>query len=55
VRIEKPFGDTIGIFLVIDMLMMAAMFTGPEKNRVLKRAGAKNHRKKPDHPMSPEG
>jgi hypothetical protein len=54
VGIKETFADTIGIVIVVHMLMMAAMFAGPKKNGILKRARAEDDRKEPNYPVSLE-
>jgi hypothetical protein len=40
---EKTFGDVVWVFLVIDMLMMAAMFARPHEDGVFERGRAENY------------
>jgi hypothetical protein len=54
VGIKETFADTIRIVIVIHMLMMAAMFAGPQKNGILKCGSAEDDRKEPDNPVSLE-
>jgi hypothetical protein len=54
VGIKEPFGDTIGIVIVIHMFMVAAVFEGPKEYGILKRSGSKNNREEPHNPMSLE-
>jgi hypothetical protein len=54
VRVKKPFSDTIGIIIVVNMLMMVAMFAGPEENGILERAGSEHHGGEPNNPVSLE-
>jgi hypothetical protein len=54
VGIKEPFGDTIGIVIVIHMFMVAAVFEGPKDYGILKRSGSKNNREEPHNPMSLE-
>ena len=42
--VKKTFADTIRIVVVIHMFMMAAMFAGPEHNRILKCSSSENNR-----------
>ena len=42
VGVKEAFGDAVGVFIVIDMLVMGAVFTGPEESRVFKSPGTKN-------------
>ena len=49
--VKKPFGDAIWVFIVVDVLMMGTMFTGPQKSRVLKGPCAKNQREESYNPM----
>lgn len=32
VRVEKTFADVVGIFVVVDVLMVATVFAGPHQN-----------------------
>lgn len=50
VRVEKAFRDIIRVVVVIDMLMVAAMFARPHQDRVFKSGRAKQQSKKPDRP-----
>ena len=38
VSVKEPLGDAVRIFIVIDMLMVSAMFAGPEEHGVFKGA-----------------
>ena len=53
-RKKEPFGDTIRIVIVIDVLVVAAMFARPEEYGILKRSGSKNNREEPHNPVSLE-
>src|SRR3954462_11172750 len=66
VGVEKALADVVGIFLVIDVFVMAAMFARPHQDGIFKRSRAEEHHKKSDgpfraeskmreHPMIPEG
>lgn len=55
VRMEKTLRNIIGIVVVIDMLMMAAMFAGPHQNRVFESGRAKDESEQPDGPAGTEG
>jgi hypothetical protein len=52
--IKEPFGDTIRIVIVIHMLMVAAMFAGPEEYGILKRSASENNYEEPHNPASLE-
>ena len=47
---EETFRDAVGIIIVIDVLVMAAMFAGPHENRVLKSGRAKDEGEEPHRP-----
>ena len=48
---KKAFGDTIWIFIVIDVLVVCTMFTGPQESRVLKGPGTEDQCEKSYNPM----
>ena len=50
VREEETFRSAVGIIIVIDVLVMAAMFARPHENRVFKGGRAKDEREKADGP-----
>ena len=52
--IKETFGDTIRIVIMVHMLVVAAMLTGPKKNGTLKCGGAKGDGKEPHDPVSLE-
>lgn len=49
--VEKAFGDAIWVFIVIDVLMMGTMFTGPQESRVLKSPCTKDQREESYEPV----
>ena len=48
---EKAFGDAIWVFIVIDMLVMGTMFTGPQESRVLKGPCTEDQREESYNPV----
>ena len=50
VREEETFRNAVGIIIVIDVLVMAAMFARPHENRVFKSGRAKDEREEPHRP-----
>jgi hypothetical protein len=54
VGIKETFADAIRIVIMIHVLVMAAMFTGPKKNGILKCGSAKDDGKEPHDPVSLE-
>ena len=52
--IKETFADTIRIVIMINMLVMAAMFAGPKKNGILKCGCAEDDGKEPHDPVSLE-
>jgi len=52
---KETLGDTIRVVIVIHMLMVTAMFAGPEEYGMLKRSGSKNNREEPHNPVRLEG
>jgi len=44
--VKESLGNIVRVFLVIDVLMMSAVLTRPEKGGVLKGPGTKNQREK---------
>ena len=55
VGVKEALLDTIRIVIVIHMLVVAAMFTGPKENRILKRPSSENNREEPHDPVSLKG
>src|SRR5438045_9214770 len=51
VRVEKTFADIVRIFLVIDVFVMAAMFTRPHQHGIFKGSRAEEHDKNSDRPF----
>jgi hypothetical protein len=51
---KEALGDTIRIFLLIDMLVVHPVFAGPEEGRVFEGARAKDQSKKAHAPMGLE-
>jgi hypothetical protein len=51
VGIKETFGDTIRIFIVIHMLMVAAMLAGPKQYGILKRSGSEKNGEEPHNPV----
>ena len=49
--VKKAFGDAIWVFIVIDVLMMGTMFTGPQESRVLKSPCTADQREESDQPV----
>jgi hypothetical protein len=47
---EEAFRNAVGIIIVIDVLVMAAMFAGPHQNRVFKSGRAKEEGEEPHRP-----
>jgi hypothetical protein len=54
VRKEETFRDAVGIIIVIDVLVMAAMFARPHENRIFKSGRAEDEREEPHGPRSLE-
>jgi len=54
VCVEKTFGDVVRVVIVIDMLMMAAMFACPHQDRILERTGAEDECEQADRQSRPE-
>ena len=54
VRVEEPLGDVVGIFVVIDVLVVGPVFAGPEQRGVFKRTRTENQREKPAPTSAPE-
>jgi hypothetical protein len=54
VGMEKALADIVGVFLVIDELVVAAMLGAPEEGGVLKGGGAKEEGEEADGPMGLE-
>jgi hypothetical protein len=54
VGMEEALADVVGIFLVIDELVVAAMLGAPEEGRVLKGGGAEEEGEEADGPVGPE-
>ena len=54
VRVEKALTDVVRIFLVIDVLVMAAMFARPHQNGIFKRSRAEEHDKNSDRQFCAE-
>ena len=48
---EKAFGDAVGIIIVIDVLMVAAMFAGLHHTEFSK-AARQNQREQPHRPLA---
>ena len=55
VGVEEALADVVGVFLVIDVLVMAAMLGAPHEGGVLERGGAEEEGEEPDGPMRLEG
>ena len=55
VGVEEALADVVGVFLVIDVLVMAAMLGAPHEGGVLEGAGAEEEGEEPDGPMRLEG
>ena len=51
VGVKETFGDTIRIFIVIHMLMVAAMLAGPKQYGILKRSGSEKNGEEPHNPV----
>ena len=51
---EETLRDAVRIIIVIDVLVMAAMFTRPHENRVFKSGRAEDEREEPHGPRSLE-
>ena len=49
--VKESLGDAVWVFIVIDMLVVGAVFAGPEEHGVLKGSGAEDQRKEPNAPM----
>ena len=49
-RVEETFRDAVGIIVVIDVLVMAAMFACPHQDRVFKSGRAEDEREEPHRP-----
>ena len=54
VRVKKTFRDIVRIIVMIDMLVMAAMFARPHQDRVFKSGCAKDQREQTDWPAGAE-
>lgn len=50
VRKKETFRDAVGVIVVIDVLVMAAMFARPHENRVLERGGPEDEREEAHRP-----
>ena len=48
VRMKKPFGDVVGVLVMVDVFMVAAVIARPHQNRIFKCASAKDKCEKPD-------
>ena len=48
---KKAFGDAIWVFIVIDVLVMGTMFTGPQESRVLKGPSTEDQREESYNPV----
>lgn len=48
---EKTFADAVRVIIVIDILVVIAMFASPEERRVFERGGAKDQRAEPNDPV----
>jgi hypothetical protein len=51
VGVKETFGDRIRIFIVIHMLMVAAMLAGPKQYGILKRSGSEKNGEEPHNPV----
>jgi hypothetical protein len=52
--VKETFGDTIRIVIVIDVLVVAAMFAGPKEYGMLKRSRSENNCEEPHDPVGLE-
>jgi hypothetical protein len=44
VGVKETFGDAVKVFIMIDMLVVATVFAGPEEHRVFKGSCADTQR-----------
>jgi hypothetical protein len=51
VGVKEPLGDAVWVFLVIDMLVVAAVLTGRKQQRVFKGSSAEDQREEPNDPV----
>src|ERR1700730_3185183 len=51
VGMKEAFGDAVRVIIVIDMLMVHAVFTGPKERRIFEGAGTEDQGKEPYAPM----
>jgi hypothetical protein len=51
VSVKKSLRDAVGVFIVIDMLMVSAVLAGPEEHGVFKGTGAEDQRQQPHDPV----
>jgi hypothetical protein len=54
VCVKQTLGNAVGIFIMIDVLMVVPMFGSPPQDGTLKCAGSKNHGEQANEPVSPE-
>jgi len=51
VSVKKSFRDAVGVFIVVDMLMVTAVLAGPEEHGVFKGAGTEYQCQQPHDPV----
>ena len=51
VSVKKSLGDAVGVFIVIDMLMVSAVLAGPEEHGVFKGTGTEDQCQQPHDPV----
>ena len=49
--VKKSFRDAVGVFIVVDMLMVTAVLAGPEEHGVFKGTGTEDQRQQAHDPV----